>query len=106
MNNLHDVSEYQHVPVPLPFDENADGTSVRMIESHWENNYGGAAKALNTVRLRLVQGLNDTNTPPVYNDRRGSLCTGSVADELYFANLGGGGKAGVTRATDAASHGT
>jgi len=112
MNDLHDAFEHQHVPVRLPFDaKTLTGLSVRMIESHWENNYGGAVKALNTVRLRLLQGLNDTNTPPyVYNGlkREQLLRTGSVVlHELYFANLGGGGRAGAAaRSRIAASHGT
>jgi len=112
MSNPLDAFKYQHVAVPLPFDaKTLTGLSVRMIESHWENNYGGAVKALNTVRTRLVQGLNDTNTPPyVYNGlkREQLLRTGSVVlHELYFANLGGGGKAGATaRSRVAASHGT
>src|SRR5829696_2076564 len=94
MTKPHDAFNYQHVVAPLPFDaKKLTGLSARMIESHWENNYGGAVKALNTLRLRLVQGLNDTNPPPyVYNGlkREQLLRTGSVVlHELYFANLGG-----------------
>jgi Fe-Mn family superoxide dismutase len=112
MNNPHNAFEYQHVAVPLPFDaKTLTGLSVRMMESHWENNYGGAVKALNTVRLRLAQSLNDPNTPPyVYNGlkREQLVRTGSVVlHELYFANMGGGGKAAAdTRSRIAASHGT
>jgi Fe-Mn family superoxide dismutase len=89
--------EYQHVPVPLPFDaRRLTGLSERLIQSHWENNYGGAVKALNTVRSRLAQALSDANTPPyVYNGlkREQLLRTGSVVlHELYFENLGGDGK--------------
>jgi Fe-Mn family superoxide dismutase len=89
--------EYQHAPVPLPFDaRRLTGFSERLIQSHWENNYGGAVKALNTVRSRLAQALSDANTPPyVYNGlkREQLLRTGSVVlHELYFENLGGDGK--------------
>jgi Fe-Mn family superoxide dismutase len=67
------------------------------MQSHWENNYSGAVKALNVVRSRLAQSLNDTNTPPyVYNGlkREQLLRTGSVVlHEYYFGNLGGDGKA-------------
>jgi superoxide dismutase, Fe-Mn family len=88
----------QHKPVPLPFDAKAlRGISEKLIQSHWENNYVGASKALNTVRARLEQALTDSATPPyVYNGlkREQALRTGSVVlHELYFANLGGDGKA-------------
>jgi len=104
--------DYQHAPVPLPFDvKSLKGLSEKLIQSHWENNYSGSVKALNTVRGRLVQALNDTNTPPyVYNGlkREELIRTGSVVlHELYFANLGGDGKAsGDLRTKIAASFGT
>lgn len=90
--------DYQHAAVPLPFDaKSLKGLSERLIQSHWENNYGGAVKALNTIRGRLTQALGDANTPPyVYNGlkREQLIRTGSVVlHELYFANLGGDGKA-------------
>jgi len=90
--------DYQHAVVPLPFDaKSLKGLSDRLIQSHWENNYGGAVKALNTLRSRLKQTLGDANTPPyVYNGlkREQLIRTGSVVlHELYFANLGGDGKA-------------
>lgn len=89
--------EYQHMPLPLPFDaKNLKGLSEKLIQSHWENNYGGSVKALNVVRNRLTQTLNDANAPPyIYNDlkREQLIRTGSVVlHELYFANLGGDGK--------------
>jgi Fe-Mn family superoxide dismutase len=88
---------FQHTPVPLPFDvKGLHGISEKLIRSHWENNYVGASKALNTVRGRLAQALADTNTPPyVYTGlkREQSIRTGSVVlHELYFGNLGGDGK--------------
>ena len=104
--------DYQHVPAPLPFAAKAlNGISEKLIQSHWENNYGGAVKALNTVRSRLTQALKDANTPAyVYNGlkREQLFRTGSVVlHELYFANLGGNGKAGADlRAKIAASFGT
>jgi Fe-Mn family superoxide dismutase len=103
---------YQHAPVPLPFDtKSLKGISEKLIQSHWENNYSGAIKALNTIRGRLVQASADANTPPyVYNGlkREQLIRTGSVVlHELYFANLGGDGKAsGDTRSRIAASFGT
>ena len=89
---------FQHTPVPLPFDtKSLRGISEKLIQSHWENNYVGASKALNTIRARLVQAAADSNTPPyVYTGfkREQSIRTGSVVlHELYFANLGGNGNA-------------
>jgi superoxide dismutase, Fe-Mn family len=104
--------EYQHSPVALPFEAKAlKGISEKLIQSHWENNYGGAIKALNTVRSRLTQALNDANTPPyIYNGlkREQLIRTGSVVlHELYFGNLGGDGKASADlRTRIAASFGT
>jgi len=93
-----DAFGFQHTPVPLPFDASSlRGISEKLIRSHWENNYVGASKALNTVRGRLAQALGDADTPPyVYTGlkREQSIRTGSVVlHELYFANLGGDGKA-------------
>jgi superoxide dismutase, Fe-Mn family len=104
--------DYQHAPVPLPFDSKSlKGISEKLIQSHWENNYSGAVKALNTIRGRLTQALNDANTPPyVYTGlkREQLLRTGSVVlHEYYFGNLGGDGKASADLRTKiAASFGT
>jgi Fe-Mn family superoxide dismutase len=104
--------DHQHGPVPLPFDaKNLRGLSEKLIQSHWENNYGGAVKALNALRGRLAQALADPNTPPyVYTGlkREQLLRTGSVVlHEAYFANLGGSGKADAgPRARISASFGT
>ncbi len=92
--------DYQHRPVPLPFKAGAlKGLSQALVQSHWENNYGGAVKALNLVRGRLRQALDDAGTPPyVYGGlkREQLLRTGSVVlHELYFGNLGGNGQAGA-----------
>lgn len=103
---------YQHAPVPLPFDvRSLKGISEKLIQSHWENNYSGAVKALNTVRGRLTLALTDANTPPYVYDglkREQLLRTGSVVlHELYFASLGGDGKAaGALRTRIAASFGS
>jgi Fe-Mn family superoxide dismutase len=88
-----------------------NGISEKLIQSHWQNHYGGAVTALNTLRGRLRQALSDANTPAyVYNGlkREQLLRTGSVVlHERYFANLGGEGKAGADlRTRIAASFGT
>jgi Fe-Mn family superoxide dismutase len=100
--------DYQHAPAPLPFDpKSLNGISEKLIQSHWANNYSGAVTALNTVRSRLTQALGDTNTPAyVYNGlkREQLFRTGSIVlHELYFANLGGSGKAGADLRTKIAT---
>src|SRR5947208_17029337 len=87
----------QHQPKPLPFDATKlKGISEKLIKSHWENNYGGAVKALNAVEQRLGAMLGDKDLPPyVYGDlkREELIRTGSVVlHDHYFANLGGDGK--------------
>jgi Fe-Mn family superoxide dismutase len=91
----------QHQPKPLPFDPaKLKGLSERLIKSHWENNYGGAVKALNAVEQRLASILPDKDLPPyIYGDlkREELVRTGSVVlHENYFANLGGNGRADGT----------
>ena len=89
----------EHQVKPLPFDPaKLRGLSEKLIRSHWENNYGGAVKALNTVEQRLARMLAEPDLPAyVYGDlkREELVRTGSVVlHENYFANLGGDGKAG------------
>jgi superoxide dismutase, Fe-Mn family len=91
----------QHEPRPLPFDPaKLRGLSERLVRSHWENNYGGAVRALNAVEQRLGGMLADKELPAyVYGDlkREELVRTGSVVlHEHYFANLGGDGKASGT----------
>jgi len=90
-----------HEPRPLPFDPaKLRGLSERLVRSHWENNYGGAVRALNAVEQRLDGMLKDVDLPAyVYGDlkREELVRTGSVVlHEHYFANLGGNGKASGT----------
>ncbi len=95
--------DHRHVPQPLPFKADAlNGLSGKLVQSHWENNYGGAVKALNAVRGRLRAALQDADLPPYLYDglkREQLMRTGSVVlHELYFGNLGGDGKpAAATR---------
>ncbi len=89
----------QHQPLPLPFDPaKLRGISEKLIRSHWENNYGGAVKALNAVEQRLGAMLREKDLPPyIYGDvkREELVRSGSVVlHELYFANLGGQPKPG------------
>ena len=87
-----------HEPRPLTFDPaKQKGLSEKLLRSHWENNYGGAVRALNTVEQRLGALLKDQDAPAfLYGDlkREELVRTGSVVlHEHYFANLGGDGKA-------------
>ena len=89
----------QHPIKPLSFDPaTLNGLSEKMIRSHWEKNYIGSVRALNTIELRLAALLKDKDTPAyVYGDlkREELLRTGSVIlHEFYFDNLGGDGRAG------------
>ena len=44
----------QHKPKPLGFDPaKLTGLSEKLSRSHWENNYGGAVRALNALEQRL-----------------------------------------------------
>lgn len=79
-------------PKPLAFDSaSLDGLSAKLINSHWENNYGGSVRALNVVKQRLQTALADDAAPAyLYNDlkREHLLRTGSVVlHEYYFDNL-------------------
>ncbi|TWJ06806.1 superoxide dismutase [Altererythrobacter ishigakiensis] len=88
-----------HTPKPLRFDPaNLTGLSERLITSHWENNYQGSVRGLNTIEKRLAAATADPDHPTVaYSGlkreelhRSGSL----VLHELYFAGLGGNGNPG------------
>lgn len=89
----------QHQPKPLRFDPaKLTGLSERLIRSHWENNYQGSVRALNTVEQRLAAAMADADFPPlIYGGlKREELHrTGSVVlHELYFDALGGNGQPG------------
>src|SRR5919197_3226004 len=69
--------------------------SVKLIESHYENNYGGALRRLNAITEQL-ESLDFANTPAhVLNGlKREELVAlnSTLLHELYFASLGGDGK--------------
>ena len=69
--------------------------SQKMIESHYENNYGGALRRLNAITEKL-EGLDFAKTPPfVVNQLKRDELTAlnsTLLHELYFACLGGEGK--------------
>jgi Fe-Mn family superoxide dismutase len=69
--------------------------SVRLIESHYENNYGGAVRRLNAITEQL-ESLDYATTPGhVLNAlKREELVAlnSTLLHELYFASLGGDGQ--------------
>jgi Fe-Mn family superoxide dismutase len=72
-----------------------NGLSQRLIESHYENNYGGALRRLNAITEKL-SSLDFSTTPGyVINGlKREELIAlnSTLLHELYFASLGGDGK--------------
>ena len=75
------------------------GLSLKLIESHYENNYGGALRRLNAITEQL-ESLDYAKTPGhVLNGlKREELVAlnSTLLHELYFASMGGEGK--VTKA--------
>jgi Fe-Mn family superoxide dismutase len=86
-----------HQPRPLRFDPaKLPGLSEKLITSHWQNNYQGSVKGLNTVEQKLAAAMADKDFPAlIYSGlKREELHrTGSVVlHENYFGGLGGNGK--------------
>ena len=69
-----------------------NGLSPKLIESHYENNYGGAMRRLNAITERL-ESLDLSSAPPyvVNSLKREQLVAlnSTLLHELYFASLGG-----------------
>jgi Fe-Mn family superoxide dismutase len=72
-----------------------NGLSLKLIESHYENNYGGALRRLNAIAEQL-ESLDFANAPGyVINGlKREELVAlnSTLLHEIYFASLGGEGK--------------
>src|SRR4029078_5305334 len=66
--------------------------STKLIESHYENNYGGALRRLNSVSEQL-ESLDWASTPAhVINGLKRdelSALNSTLLHELYFASMGG-----------------
>ena len=71
------------------------GLSLKLIESHYENNYGGALRRLNAITEQL-ESLDYAKTPGhVLNGlKREELVAlnSTLLHELYFASMGGEGR--------------
>src|SRR5450631_1653613 len=72
-----------------------NGLSQRLIESHYENNYGGALNRLNAITEKL-ESLDFGTTPGyVINGLKREefiALNSTLLHELYFASLGGDGR--------------
>src|SRR5262245_60794597 len=83
---------YELTPIPTrPWQLN--GLSLRLIESHYENNYGGALRRLNALTEQLDTLDFDSTPPHVVNGlkREQMLALNStLLHELYFASIGFG----------------
>src|SRR4030095_843753 len=70
--------------------------SFKLIESHYENNYGGALRRLNAITEKPAALDSDTTPNYVINGlKREELIAlnSTLLHEIYFASLGGeGGK--------------
>src|SRR5215471_3418451 len=80
---------YQLTPIPTrPWQLN--GLSLRLIESHYENNYGGALRRLNALTDQL-DALDFDSTPPsvVTGLKREQMLAlnSTLLHELYFASM-------------------
>ena len=77
------------------------GLSLKLMESHYENNYGGAVRRLNAITEQL-ESLDWAKTPGhVINGlKREELIAlnSTLWHELYFASLGGDGRPTKTMA--------
>ena len=72
------------------------GITPQMIESHYENNYGGAFVRLNAVAEELA--ALDLQTAPAHvvsrlKQEEMAALNSTLLHELYFASLGGDGRA-------------
>jgi superoxide dismutase len=81
---------------PLPFKPHRlVGLSERLLVSHYENNYGGAVRRLNTIEQRLA-GLGWAATPGFEMNGLGRerliAANSMLLHEAYFDGLGGSGE--------------
>jgi Fe-Mn family superoxide dismutase len=73
-----------------------NGITPRLIESHYEGNYGSALRRLNVITQELV-ALDPATTPAEIINRlkrdEAAMLNSTLLHELYFASLGGDGRA-------------
>jgi superoxide dismutase, Fe-Mn family len=86
----------EHPIEPLPFDpKKLRGLSEKLIVSHHANNYAGAVKRLNQIEKQLGALPRDAAPFQFGSLKREELIASNSMrlHELYFANLGGDGRA-------------
>src|ERR1700745_1873595 len=69
-----------------------NGISPRLIESHYENNYGAALNRLNAISEEVEQfdfGNTPHQTLPRLKRDETAALNSTLLHELYFASLGG-----------------
>jgi len=72
-----------------------NGISPRLIESHYENNYGAALNRLNAISQEIEQlDFSDSSDQSLARLKRDemALLNSTLLHELYFASLGGDGR--------------
>jgi Fe-Mn family superoxide dismutase len=72
-----------------------NGISPRLIESHYENNYGAALRRLNAISEEIEQlDLGKTSSQTLARFKRDEVAalSSTLLHELYFASLGGDGR--------------
>jgi Fe-Mn family superoxide dismutase len=73
-----------------------NGITPRLIESHYETNYGGAVRQLNLLTDEL-EGLDPATAAAESVSRlkrdQSAALNSTLLHELYFASLGGDGRA-------------
>ena len=71
-----------------------NGITPRLIESHYENDYGGALNRLNEIAKELA-AVDPAKTPAQFSRLKRDEATAlnsTLLHELYFASLGGDGR--------------
>jgi superoxide dismutase len=72
-----------------------NGISARLIESHYENNYGAAPNRLNAISEEIERlDLGNAPNPSLARLKRDEIVAlnSTLLHELYFASLGGDGR--------------
>src|SRR4029078_13214018 len=71
-----------------------NGISARLIESHYENNYGGALNRLSPISEEIEQLDLATSGQSLARLKRDEMVAlnSTLLHELYFASLGGDGR--------------
>ncbi|GAM96666.1 Mn superoxide dismutase [alpha proteobacterium U9-1i] len=83
-----------------------NGITPRLIESHYENNYGAAVKRLNAIWTELDgPALNVASVQMIHRlkQEEASALNSALLHELYFASLGGDGRVLPTLLAEALS---